>query len=239
MPLSLAIVTPPTTEPLTLQEARDHLRVDSTESDALIGGYLSAARAKAESYQRRQLMPATLRLSLDHFPMASTTWSNTAGWAASGGWDAGGGSWGGPLDYGMEWWGGIRGRAIVLPRPPVASITSVQYIDDGGVLQTLDASMYQVDTDSEPARLLPAWGQIWPVTRYPQLSAVKITYVAGYASADAVPATTKQGIRLLLGHFYENREAVLAAGARGAAQAIELPLAAKSLLDVDRVEGVW
>lgn len=68
MPFTLTTVTPPDGEPLTLQEVKDFLRVDGTDQDSVINLGLSTARALVEVSARRQLMPATLRRSLDRFP---------------------------------------------------------------------------------------------------------------------------------------------------------------------------
>ncbi len=60
--------TPPTSEPLTLEEAQLHLRVTDTSEDDLINALIKAARNAAETYTNRQLMPATWDLYLDRFP---------------------------------------------------------------------------------------------------------------------------------------------------------------------------
>lgn len=96
---------------------------------------------------------------------------------------------------------------IELPRAPLASVTSITYIDTNGTTQTLSGALYKQDTDSEPGRVTPAYGQSWPSTRC-EMAAVKITYVAGYASAALVPEQLKVAILELVGHLYENREAV-------------------------------
>ena len=49
-----------------------------------------------------------------------------------------------------------------LPYPPLQSITSIKYIDADGVLQTVAASVYQLDTYREPGLVKPAWLQSWP-----------------------------------------------------------------------------
>ncbi len=69
---------------------------------------------------------------------------------------------------------------ITLPFPPLQSVVSVKYIDTAGVEQTLSASSYIVDTDSEPARITPAYGEVWPSTRC-QVNAVRIRFVCGYS----------------------------------------------------------
>lgn len=95
--------------------------------------------------------------------------------------------------------------AIVLPRPPAQSVSSIAYIDSAGASQTL--ASYQLDSDSEPAGIHPAYGEVWPSTRC-QPNAVQVTFVAGYASAAAVPQTIKLAILMLVGHWYEHRESV-------------------------------
>lgn len=66
--MGLRLVTPPSAEPLTLADAKAHLRVEHTAEDALIEGYISAARARCEEYQRRAYLTQTWELTLDGFP---------------------------------------------------------------------------------------------------------------------------------------------------------------------------
>lgn len=114
---------------------------------------------------------------------------------------------------------------IRLPRPPLQSITTVQYIDEDGATQTLDESLYQVTSDAEPARLAPAYGESWPATRC-QPEAVLVTYVAGYGAAgSAVPAPIRHAIHMLVGHWFANRQAV------GSEASDEVPLGVAHLLN--------
>lgn len=64
----LRVVTPPTIEPLTLQEAKAFLQVTHEFEDAEIAQQIKAARQWVERRTWRQLLPATLELSLDRFP---------------------------------------------------------------------------------------------------------------------------------------------------------------------------
>lgn len=94
---------------------------------------------------------------------------------------------------------------IKLSRPPLASVTSVQYVDENGATQTLSASIYTVDTTSEPGRLYLAYQQVWPTTRC-QPQAVTITYKAGVTLPENVPVRARLAIKLLVADLYENRE---------------------------------
>lgn len=97
--------------------------------------------------------------------------------------------------------------AIPLLIHPVQSITSVKYYDTSNVQQTLDSSVYILDTDQKPAVLRLAYNQTYPST-YARPSAVEITFVAGYADETEVPAATKQAILMLAGTLYEYRNSV-------------------------------
>lgn len=65
---SARLVTPPTVEPITLDEAKLHLRVSHTDEDALIAGWTAAAREEAERFQGRAYLTQTWRLVLDSWP---------------------------------------------------------------------------------------------------------------------------------------------------------------------------
>lgn len=64
----LVLVTPPAEEPLTLGEAKDHLRVTSTDEDSLIGRLIVVARQAVERRLGRALITQTLDYTLDAFP---------------------------------------------------------------------------------------------------------------------------------------------------------------------------
>jgi len=64
----LEIVTPPSEEPITVQEAKDHLRVDIIDDDALIALYITAAREWCEAFLRRAMITQTFDLTLDQWP---------------------------------------------------------------------------------------------------------------------------------------------------------------------------
>jgi uncharacterized phiE125 gp8 family phage protein len=66
MPLQL--VTPPSGEPVSLAEAKLHLRVDVDDDDALISSLIATARQAAETLTGRQLISARWKLVLDAFP---------------------------------------------------------------------------------------------------------------------------------------------------------------------------
>lgn len=65
--MSVKLIAGPASEPITLAEAKLHLRVDSTDDDTLITGLIVAARQGAEQITGRALMAQTWELALDEF----------------------------------------------------------------------------------------------------------------------------------------------------------------------------
>jgi hypothetical protein len=60
-----------------------------------------------------------------------------------------------------------------------------------------------------PARLTPIYGGSWPQTQ-DVINAFTVRFTAGYGTtAASVPYDVKAAIKLLIGHLYENREAVI------------------------------
>jgi uncharacterized phiE125 gp8 family phage protein len=65
---SLTRQTPPAVEPVTLAEAKAHLRVDTADDDAYITGLITAAREWVEQYLDRTLVHTQWVMRLDQFP---------------------------------------------------------------------------------------------------------------------------------------------------------------------------
>ena len=66
--MSLQLTTPPAAEPVTLDQAKAHLRVDTTDDDALITALIAAARARAEWHTGRAFVTQGWTLWLDGWP---------------------------------------------------------------------------------------------------------------------------------------------------------------------------
>jgi len=183
----------PATTPVTVAEAKAHLRVDTSDEDTLIGGLVASATSH------------------------------------------------------LDGWSGVLGRAIVtqtwrqdfndfsarmrLPLFPVASITSVVYLDANGASQTVSGADYALLVDDRGAfvRFIEDFN---PPIVYDDGPAVSVTYVAGLAVAD-VPPAIKHAILLLVGHWFANRETVVTGTI-----ATAMPMAVDALLAPLRRIGV-
>src|ERR1039457_2262271 len=165
------LVTPIVSEPISLDEAKTHLRVDITDDDLLISALISAVRDHAEKITWRGLATQQRKLVMDQFPIPGLNMA-IVGWYAPPF-----GSAPGPLS--MQLPKGTTGYEMFMPFPPLQTIDSIKYIDGTGVQQTLDPSQYLVDAVSEPARVTPAYGLTWPVTQV-RINAVEVTFTCGY-----------------------------------------------------------
>lgn len=95
---------------------------------------------------------------------------------------------------------------IHVPRPPLQSVTSVVYYNAADTAATLSAASYIVDTVSQPGRIVLRTGSAWPTTTLRAANGICITHVAGYGLAVDMPEDIKNAMKLLIGHWYENRE---------------------------------
>lgn len=199
--MALKLTAAPTAEPVSLAEAKVHLRanLDDTSEDALIGMYISAARSDAENTCRRALVTQQWDLFLDAFPLRSY-YGVQAGYVPI---DQLPSAWMTQRNYAVR----FRGGRIDLPFPRLQSVQSIKYRDTAGAIQTLDATKYTVDDASEPGVVTPSPDSYWPDTQN-ITNAVQLSYTAGYGDAAAVPAGIKAWILLRVGAFYENREEI-------------------------------
>ena len=96
---------------------------------------------------------------------------------------------------------------IELWMPPIQSVTSVKYYDQDNSFQTLDSSLYNVDINSNTARIQHV-NDDWPDT-YDRVDAVEVIYVAGYSDIDEVPEDIIVAVKHLIADFYEIRQNVI------------------------------
>lgn len=109
---------------------------------------------------------------------------------------------------------------MMLARGPVRSIVSVKYFDIDDAEQTLDAATYELDDVSDPQLLLKAPGASWPAVAEGR-NRVIVRFTAGY---DAPPPAIRMAILLLIGLWFNNREAATEA------ELSEMPHAVEALL---------
>lgn len=201
--LSPILVTPPV-EPsaVPLDELKQQLRVDYDDDDALIDALGIAATQLLDGWKGilggRCLVAQTWSESFDRFPCGESYGRDDA----------------------ME-------NVLRLRLKPVISVASVKYYDSAGVLQTVSGSAYRLLTDARGSFVasVPGGTPIWPPSGQCRPDAVTVQYVAGYETAADVPEPLRQAIKLMVAHWYENREAVVIGPAVN-----ELPFGAQALI---------
>lgn len=183
------VITPPE-EPFTLDQCRQHLRVEPYEYDSdgvgthpddwwILNVGLPAAREHCENFLGLSLSLRTLEYALNRFPS-------------------------------MDVDGSV---AIELPMGPVLEVESVIIGDassDSSVTSdgTLLFTNFHLDNFVLPSALWPVGGS-WPAITGGR-NAIRIRYTAGYRvdsfGGFELPKTLAAAILLVLGHLYEHRE---------------------------------
>ena len=180
----MKLILAPTEEPISLVEARLHLRLDVAETsppsthpdDTLINIWLKAARRYAENFNSRASITQTWQLYLDRFPRHRYIALPKP-----------------PLQY----------VSSLSYKDSAGTLQVVSFVDPSGTA-LLETDDYIVDIAQEPGRLCLQNGSTWPAT-IREAQAVIVEYVCGYSSAADVPADVKASILLKLSDLYENR----------------------------------
>lgn len=245
--MALKIKTEPTVEPLDLKEIKQHLRIDTdqVDEDTLLSALVTGARQDCEKFQNRSYITQTWELWLDGWPGGDTIGlplppiqelSVIAGSFVTG------------TIYRILTVGTTDFTLIGASASTVGVVFTatgagigtgtatasgiIKYYGTDNTVSYFDASNYIFDYQSEPGRIVLAYGKSWPSTTLRPANGICVTYITGYGAAGSnVPQNIKNAILLMVGHFYENREAVMV----GTVGAVELPLGVAALLWKDRV----
>lgn len=175
---------PPGAEPLTLEDAKLHLRLTHDADDNLLTSLIMTARMICEADTGLALVTRGYSLWLDRWPQTR---------------DA-------------AWWDGLREGAqiappdaILLPRPPLVSITGVYLYTEDGQESTLPAETYHVDTIARPGRLVLRQQATTPAALR-SVNGIEIRYLAGFGTTpQSVPAPLRQGMKQMVAHLYTAR----------------------------------
>lgn len=175
----IKILTQPAAEPVSLAEAKMHLRIDTSPptshpDDLLIENMIKAARRWAEGFQNRVYVTQSWVLSMAIFPHAKYIEFPRA-----------------PL------------QSLISMAYYDGTLHTVSFLDPSGTPLS-ETDDYIVDVESDPGRLCLKSGKSWPtVTR--QANAVQIQFIAGYGDPAYVPEDIKAAIMLKMTDLYENR----------------------------------
>lgn len=178
----------PSVEPLTLDQAKSHLRMtpDENDFDDVVTDLISIARNYIETTYGLPIMQQRLRLRLKQFPRASVI--RLPIWPVQ------------TVDA-MTYIDAAAGMNVMLvgddetqPIPDVITLLS-----------------------RKPCELHLPWGHIWPPTVLQTAGAIRIDITGGFLTGASpellpIPTTVLQAMKLLIGHYYENPEAATVIG---------------------------
>lgn len=182
-PSNYAVVTAATEYPVSLAEAKAHLRVDIDDDDDLITSLISAATGHVESATARALVSRTLDYYMPAFPSGCK--AQVIVLPAS------------PLV-----------SVTSLTYTDSAATTHTWTVSGTNLLNELGTINAHIDAVNAPPRLVLAYSQVWPSNVLRTMNAIKIRAVFGYGAATDVPQWAKQAILLLVGTWYMQRESV-------------------------------
>jgi len=159
--------------PLTLDEYKQHARIDGSDFDTDVLAKMADVLDFCEAATGRQFVSATWEFAFHRFPPG--------------------------------------GRPQMLPKGQLTAVTQIVYTATDGTVTTIDsatiATDFKVATRQEPGAIAPVFGTVWPDERR-ELEAVVYTCTCGW-SADGVDARVLALLKLVFGHFWENREATI------------------------------
>ena len=175
--------------PVTLAEAKAHLNIEHDDDNTLITALIASATDYIERLTDIQFITGNVTLKLDKFPSGAEFYT--------------GHDWRPTLND-AETYNSIR-----LTKSPVISIGSITYLDTAGASQTLSTDVYALDITKAVGRVHLKYNQSWPDIRG-DVNGITITYSAGYGvDGSTAPDSLKSAIKLLVGHWHENREAAV------------------------------
>lgn len=215
LPNARELVSPPSEEPISLALAKQHCLVFHNDDNDLFTGWIAGARYYAEKLSGERMITQQWKFTYPSFPPNTT--------------------------------GGFPPRPEILkiPTGPVQTLDAVTYIDENGEEQsfgTLSGSPlapeeYSLVRGIDQSYIALKLNQVWPTTGL-VANAVSVTVTVGHNDDAEAFAANKQvqllrsGMLLLIGHFNENREAVIVGDSNP--NAVEIPLGIQNLLTVPR-----
>jgi uncharacterized phiE125 gp8 family phage protein len=188
MRTTLQVVTAPVEEPVTVQIARRHCRIDQASEDSEIRGMLVSARRMAEGYLSRALLTQTLLWTVRPESMLHPESSRMRG----------------TLQLPRA---PVQSITSVIVTDIYGNVTTIEPATLP-IPQNTPMQGYLADLDLEPATL-----RIGPETvltdgtpfHWARLLHLQVTFVAGYATVAAIPESIRLGVLMMIAHLYEHR----------------------------------
>jgi uncharacterized phiE125 gp8 family phage protein len=133
------------------------------------------------------------------------------------------------VDELWKWW--PHKDHFHIPKTPLQTLEEAEYLAQGETTYVSFTDIVTVDTYND--RIYLNFGEVWPCYTLDAGGGIHLEWTCGYGDRPQdVPDPIRQAIKLLVGHWYENREPVFVQSGAGAEQ---LPFAVRALLAPYRV----
>lgn len=184
------VTSKPATEPVTLQQVKDSLRITNTAEDAYLQELIPAARQFAERYTGRKFITQEITTYLDR---VSTTYNDV-------------------------WWSGTRkGPSTSIgssnttfelefgpAQQPITEVNTFDSNNNASVYAALNYYLDNYDDDVRPRFIFNDNAQTPSDIR--DYNGFQVIWVAGYGDdADDVPYDIRRAIIMMVGYLYNNR----------------------------------
>jgi hypothetical protein len=197
--MDLMVGLPPAVEPISLVEARQHLRLDTEGNppahpdDQLVASLITGARQTVELDTGLTLVTRPRTDYRDAWEQVTKSYG-TPGW----------GTYPGAADYLHygDYTTMVR-PSFLLEHAPVISVDEIRYLDPDGNSLVLDPAVYRVTPDGVLTRIEAAIGQTFPAAYYGGHAVIEIDYTCGFETT--IDEALRSAIKLLLTIYYENR----------------------------------
>ena len=221
--------TLPSAEPVLLGEMKLFLKINTTGDDALIPTLITAARGYIEDSTGLLLAPRTFLQTLDGFPSFPYIPGYGLVPSISSGFPF---AWNYPTAQQGTWMARRNPYEVRLMAWPVTKVDHITYVGPDSNPATIQPGTdFVVDLVSKPARVSPLPGGVWP-TGLMFTNSVAIFFTAGFDTnpttitddietpptppgqivetkfASGITETLRLAIKLLVAHWYFNREPV-------------------------------
>lgn len=173
---------------VSLEEIKDHLRIDGTAEDALLNRIIDACTERLEQHCNQKFLTQDWVQYLDFWPKTARN----------------------------IWWDGVRelpvselygeSASIELLIGPVQEILEFNTYADDGLPQLFASNNYIVDFAGPWGRIALPIGGVWPTTILRRINGIEIKFRVGIAATpDELPSGIKQAVLALAAYYYEHR----------------------------------
>jgi uncharacterized phiE125 gp8 family phage protein len=175
--METVLKTGPVVEPISLDEAKRHVRIsiDDSDQDDYLQDLIVVAREQVEVITWRKLVTQTWYAYLQDWPSGEYI----------------------ELPFGS--------LQSVTPEV-IDGVSGIKYIGSDATEYAWASTEYIVGTDYQKGRITLADGCTWPnETLYPS-NPIVVEFICGYGLAVSVPAQIKHAMKMIISELFENRE---------------------------------